>query len=218
MHSFSFNLCTGILYNMAWNNNIDSFFLHIQAKEEKIPANNSSNNSFWAGLSFIQTCIYLCIYVYVNVCTQKHVMDTYCTHTDCFLTSLCLFCSISHSNSPPAFPPSCNARLAFLSASPWWQGRNSRNKLLCVLLPLSIFLKVKLWKTEMYLYRARTTTFITPGKWGLDEKGGNLEGTEQNPAAVKTNRNKRFFRLTTCLVLLTLISSAWPMSLGMFLA
>lgn len=149
---FSFNLCTGILYNMAWNNSVGVFFLHIQAKEEKIPANNS-NNKLLPSWFVIHTDLYL--YVHVCICKCMHTETCYghilCTHTGC-LTTLCLFCSISHSNSPPAFPPSCNARLAFLSVSPWWQGRKSRNKLLCVLLPLSIFLKVKLWKTEVYLY------------------------------------------------------------------
>lgn len=60
----------------------------------------------------------------------------------------------------------------------------------CVLLPLHVFLKAKVWKTEVDLYKAGTSTFLTPGGLLLDERGGKLEDMEHNSAAVQADGNK----------------------------
>lgn len=60
----------------------------------------------------------------------------------------------------------------------------------CVLLPLHIFLKAKVWKTEVDLYKGETSTFLTPGELLLDEKGGKLKDMEHNSAAVQADSNK----------------------------
>lgn len=131
---FFINLCTGILYNLAWNNNLDFFFPFIlRHRNKKFLPITAIMNKLSLGWFVTLKCrsVFKCTQIWwVNV-HRHYGHECLYTHTGGFCSSLCLFFSISHFNSTPAFPPSCNAR-PVLSVSPWWQDRNSCNKLLSV--------------------------------------------------------------------------------------
>lgn len=94
---------------------------------------------------------------------------------------------------PPVSPPHSHFLLAlhllFLQHLPGDRTETAAINY-CVLLPLHVFLKAKVWKTEVDLYKAGTSTFLTPGGLLLDERGGKLEDMEHNSAAVQADGNK----------------------------
>lgn len=162
---------------MVWNNHIDFFpplLQRHQRKKKFLPITVIITTLRWSvALWYL---LYNTTHVCMCVCTDKPQIHV-CTWV------WGLWVPFTHSSPlpfSPCLPPPHGSTLALLTASPWWQDRNSCNKLPRVLFPLHILKKkkVKVWKTEVHLYRAGTTTFLTSGKLLLDEGGGKREDAE----------------------------------------